>query len=130
MELEECPQLNGAAGQLQPQLTSWVRASQGGAGTLASGGSWGCSSLLAGFRGGCCPGGAFWGSMGRLWGRVHYKGSLAWPRYFRVAYADGSEEDGLTYTRLTTGKGYTLKDESALPPAGVVVPTAGDVPVQ
>ena len=67
---------------------------------------------------------------GRLWGRVHFKGALARPRYFRVAYADGSEEDGLTYTRLTKGKGYTLKDEGALPPAGVVVPTAGDIPVQ
>jgi hypothetical protein len=61
---------------------------------------------------------------------VHFKGALARPRYFRVAYADGSEEDGLTYTRLTKGKGYTLKDEGALPPAGVVVPTAGDIPVQ
>ena len=38
----------------------------------------------------------------------------------------GSDEDGLTYTRLTKGKGYTLKDKGALPPDGVVVPTAGD----
>ena len=32
----------------------------------------------------------------------------------------------MTYTRLTKGKGYTLKDKGALPPDGVVVPTAGD----
>jgi hypothetical protein len=43
-----------------------------------------------------------------LWGVVQFKGPLERPRYFKVSYSDGSEEDGLTHRLVTTGRGYRL----------------------
>jgi len=63
-----------------------------------------------------------------LWGRLNYKGPRARPRYFVVEYAGGEVEDGLTYRLVDKGKAYSLQPESAVPPAGVVVPVAHEVP--
>jgi hypothetical protein len=64
------------------------------------------------------------------WGVVCFKGALARPRYFRVKYADGIIEDGLTHRLVTKGKGYQLQPEDAQVPAGVQVPAVDPVPVQ
>ena len=66
----------------------------------------------------------------QLWGRISYKGPQSRPRYFVVEYAGGEVEDGLTHRLVTTGKGYGLQAETAVPPAGVVVPEARAVPEQ
>jgi hypothetical protein len=52
------------------------------------------------------------------WGRVNYLGSLARPRYYKVVYADGEVEEGLTHYKVTKGKGYTLVEEAVEPPPG------------
>jgi len=63
------------------------------------------------------------------WGRVNYLGALARPRYFKVVYADGSEEQGLTFYKVTKGKGYSLVEEGVEPPPGVWVLVVEPIPV-
>ncbi|MGV2337244.1 MAG UNVERIFIED_CONTAM: hypothetical protein LVR18_25190 [Planctomycetaceae bacterium] len=57
-----------------------------------------------------------------LWGVVQFKGPLERPKYFKVSYSDGSEEDGLTHRLVTTGRGYRLQAVGVQPPAGVRLP--------
>jgi hypothetical protein len=61
---------------------------------------------------------------------VSFKGPLARPRYFKVVYADGQVEEGLSTYLVTKGRSYELMAEGAQPPAGVCVPAAEPVPVQ
>jgi len=66
---------------------------------------------------------------GVQWRRVNYLGAPARPRYFKWVYADGSEEQGLTYYKVTKGKEYRLVEEGVEPPPGVWVPAFKPVPV-
>ena len=64
------------------------------------------------------------------WGRVNYLGPLARPKYFRVEYANGQVEEGLTMYMVTKGKGYSLQPEGAAVPRRQRVPAVKPVPVQ
>ena len=57
-----------------------------------------------------------------MWGIVQFKGPLARPYYFKVIYADGSVEDGLSHRMVTTGKAYKLQDVGVRPPVRVELP--------
>lgn len=66
---------------------------------------------------------------GRVWGRVSFKGPKARPAYFKLVFADGSVEDGLSHRMVTVGKAYKLQPVGQQVPAGVRVPDAESVPV-
>ena len=69
------------------------------------------------------------GRRGVRWARVNFKGAHARPGYFKLCYADGTVEDGVSHRLLTTGKGYKLKPLEEVPPAKVSVPPAEQIPV-
>ena len=61
---------------------------------------------------------------------MNYLGPLARPKYFRVEYANGQVEEGLTMYMVTKGKGYSLQPEGAAVPRRQRVPAVKPVPVQ
>jgi hypothetical protein len=60
-----------------------------------------------------------------VWGVLVFKGALSRPQYFKVLYADGRVEDGVSHHLVTKGKQYSLQAAGAKLPAGVVVPAPG-----
>jgi hypothetical protein len=64
-----------------------------------------------------------------VWGRVNFKGAGFRPAYFKLVFADGSVEDGLSHRMVTQGKAYTLQVAGQQLPDGVVVPAAEAVQV-
>jgi hypothetical protein len=65
----------------------------------------------------------------RLWGVASFKGVAFRPSYFKVLFADGSVEDGLSHRMVTAGKAYSLQLPERQPPAGVNVPQVEQVQV-
>ena len=59
---------------------------------------------------------------GRVWGVVSCKGVAFRPAYFKLLFADGTVEDGLSHRMVTMGKAYKLQAEGQQPPPGVVLP--------
>jgi hypothetical protein len=66
---------------------------------------------------------------GRVWGRVNFKGAAARPAYFKLVFADGLVEDGVSHRMVTVGKAYKLQQVKQRVPRGVVVPGPERVPV-
>jgi hypothetical protein len=66
---------------------------------------------------------------GRVWGRVNFRGAAARPAYFKLVFADGVVEEGVSHRVLTKGKAYTLQPVKQSAPRGVVVPKPEQVPV-
>jgi hypothetical protein len=66
---------------------------------------------------------------GVVWGRVSYKGAHHRPAYFKLVFADGVVEDGLSHKMVTQGKAYSLQPEGKQPPGRVMVPAAEQVQV-
>jgi hypothetical protein len=64
----------------------------------------------------------------RVWGRVNFKGATARPAYFKLVFADGVVEDGISHRLITAGKSYTLQAVKQRVPRGVEVPEAEQVP--
>jgi hypothetical protein len=59
---------------------------------------------------------------GRVWGVVSFKGVAFRPAYFKLLFADGSVEDGLSHRMVAASKAYALQPEGRQAPAGVSVP--------
>jgi site-specific DNA-cytosine methylase len=64
-----------------------------------------------------------------VWGRVSFKGAQYRPAYFKLAFADGVVQDGLSHRMVTQGKAYSLQPEGRQPPANIQVPEAEQVQV-
>ena len=64
-----------------------------------------------------------------MWGRVNFRGAAARPAYFKLVFADGKVEEGVSHRALTGGKAYTLQPLRQRVPRGVVVPEPEPVPV-
>ena len=64
-----------------------------------------------------------------VWGRVNFKGAAHRPAYFKLAFADGVVEDGLSHRMVTQGKAYSLQSEDKQPPAHVRVPATEAIQV-
>jgi Integrase zinc binding domain/Integrase core domain/PHD-finger len=66
---------------------------------------------------------------GRVWGRVNFRGAAARPAYFKLVFADGLVEEGVSHRLITGGKAYTLQPVKQRVPRGMVVPEPEQVPV-
>jgi uncharacterized protein (DUF2267 family) len=66
---------------------------------------------------------------GRVWGVVSFKGVAFRPAYFKLLFADGTVDDGVSHRMVTTGKAYKLQPVGQRAPAGVRVPAPEAVQV-
>jgi hypothetical protein len=64
-----------------------------------------------------------------LWGVVCYKGMHFRPAYFKLLFADGTVDDGLSHRMVAASKQYKLQPVGKAAPARVVLPAVEAVQV-
>jgi hypothetical protein len=62
-------------------------------------------------------------------GRVNCRGAAARPAEFKLVFADGLVEEGVSHRMITGGKAYKLQPVKQRVPRGMVVPEPEQVPV-